>query len=397
MVNKIEKEAISIVNQELEAIKAKGIYKTERLISSAQGREIETIAADQSQKTFLNLCANNYLGLGGSQELIDFAKEGLDRYGFGLNSVRFICGTQTIHRELEQKVAEFVGCQDAVLYSSCFDANGGLFETLLNKEDVIISDKLNHASIIDGIRLCKAERKLYDNNDMEQLETLLQESETSRIRLIVTDGVFSMDGVIANLSKIVELAEKYNALVMVDDSHATGFVGKTGRGTAEHCDVFGKIDIITGTFGKALGGASGGFTACHSSIADLLRQRSRPYLFSNSLAPAIVWTEIKVLEMLNKGSELIAQVQANSKYLREKLTEAGIDIVPGEHPIIPVMIYDEVKAIAVAEKLYQEGIYVVGFCYPVVPLGKARIRVQVSAIHRREDLDRLVAALKKYL
>ncbi|MBT6842953.1 MAG: glycine C-acetyltransferase [Candidatus Melainabacteria bacterium] len=388
---------ISLFEQELEAIKAKGIYKTERLISSTQGREIQTIAADKKEATFLNLCANNYLGLGGSKQLVDFAKDGLDNYGFGLNSVRFICGTQTIHRELEQKVAEFVGCQDAVLYSSCFDANGGLFETLLNKEDVVISDKLNHASIIDGIRLCKAERKLYENNDMEQLEALLIESETSRIRLIVTDGVFSMDGVIANLSKIVELAEKYNALVMVDDSHATGFVGKSGRGTAEHCDVFGKIDIVTGTFGKALGGASGGFTACHSSIADLLRQRSRPYLFSNSLAPAIVWTEIKVLELLNKGSELIAQVQTNSKYLREKLTEAGIDIVPGEHAIVPVMIYDEVKAMAVAQKLYQEGIYVVGFCYPVVPLGKARIRVQVSAIHSTEDLDRLVAALKKYL
>lgn len=392
MSEKLSKESLALFQKQLDEFKANGTFKEERLIRSRQGREINT-----EKGQFINMCANNYLGIGGSQELVDFAKEGLDKYGFGLNSVRFICGTQDIHKELEAKIANFVGCEDAVLYSSCFDANGGLFETLLSKEDVIISDKLNHASIIDGIRLCKAERRLYENNDMAQLEEQLKETQDKRIRLIATDGVFSMDGVIADLAKVVELAEKYNALVMVDDSHASGFIGKTGRGTPEHCGVFGKIDIITGTFGKALGGASGGFTACRREIAELLRQKSRPYLFSNSLAPSIVWTELKVLEMLESKRDLIEKVQQNTKYFRDELTKAGIDIVPGEHPIVPVMIYDEAKAVEIADKLYQEGIYVIGFCYPVVPLSKARIRVQVSAAHTREDLDKAVAAFKKYL
>lgn len=389
-------QAIEIFRKELEQIKSQGTYKEERLISSRQNREITTTSP--SQGSFINMCANNYLGLGGSQQLIDWAKKGLDKYGFGLNSVRFICGTQDIHRELENKVANFVGCKDSILYSSCFDANGGLFETLLGKEDVIISDKLNHASIIDGIRLCKAERRLYENNDMAELEKHLQETQTNRIRLIATDGVFSMDGVIANLARIVELAEKYKALVMVDDSHASGFVGERGRGSPEHAGVFGKIDIITSTFGKALGGASGGFTASiHPEIIDLLRQRSRPYLFSNSLAPAITYTEIKVIEMLEQDSSAVAKIQDNTKYFREQLTAAGIDIIPGTHPIVPVMIYDEAKAIEIAAKLYQDGIYVIGFCYPVVPMGKARIRVQVSASHTKEDLDKAIAAFKRHL
>ncbi|MDD9898025.1 MAG: glycine C-acetyltransferase [Candidatus Melainabacteria bacterium] len=389
-------QAIEIFRQELEAIKAQGTYKEERLISSRQDREITTTAPSQGK--FINMCANNYLGLGGSQQLVGWAKEGLDKYGFGLNSVRFICGTQDIHRQLETKVANFVGCKEAILYSSCFDANAGLFETLLNKEDVIISDKLNHASIIDGIRLCKAERKLYDNNDMAGLEQHLKDSQDKRIRLIATDGVFSMDGVIAKLETIVELATKYNALVMVDDSHASGFVGERGRGTPEAAGVFGKIDIITSTFGKALGGASGGFTASiHPEIIDLLRQRSRPYLFSNSLAPAITYTELKVIEMLEQDSSAVEKIQANTKYFREQLTEAGIDIIPSTHPIVPVMIYDEAKAIEIAAKLYKDGIYVIGFCYPVVPLGKARIRVQVSAAHSKEDLDKAVAAFVRHL
>lgn len=389
------KTAYSIYENEVAKIKEQGIFKEERIINSKQGNHIRTELAPKHE--VINMCANNYLGLGGSETLIKYAQEGLDKYGFGLNSVRFICGTQNIHTELEQKVAKFVGCEDAVLYSSCFDANGGLFETILSKEDVIISDKLNHASIIDGIRLCKAERRLYENNNMEELEKHLQETQDKRIRLIATDGVFSMDGIIANLSKVVELAEKYDALVMVDDSHATGFVGKSGRGSHEHCGVFGKIDIITSTFGKALGGASGGFTACSKVIADLLRQKSRPYLFSNSLAPSIVYTEIKVLESLEAKSDLVEKIAENTTYFRNELNKAGIEIIEGSHPIVPIMIYDEKKAIEIADKLFQEGVYVIGFCYPVVPLGKARIRVQISASHNKPDLDKAINAFKKYL
>lgn len=395
------KKALKIYQEQLDSFKEQGIYKVERIISSRQGREIEAAEPSKAPKNVINMCANNYLGLGGTQDLVDWSKEGLEKYGFGLNSVRFICGTQDIHKELESKIAKFVGCEDAVLYAAAFDANAGLFETILTKEDAIISDKLNHASIIDGIRLCKAERRLYENNDMAELEKHLQETQDKRIRLIATDGVFSMDGVIANLAKIVELAEKYDALVMVDDCHSSGFVGETGRGTAEHCGVYGKIDIITGTFGKALGGASGGFTACRKEIADMLRQKSRPYLFSNTVAPSIVWAEIKVLDALEQGKSIgnssLAKLKENTKYFREELTKAGVDIIAGEHPIVPVMIYDEKKAVEVANKLYEEGIYVIGFCYPVVPMGKARIRVQVSAAHEKEDLDKAVAAFVKHL
>lgn len=392
---KTAKKAYSIYQEEIDRIKAQGIFKEERIISSKQGNHIQTNLG--KNQDVINMCANNYLGLGGSDLLIKFAQEGLDKYGFGLNSVRFICGTQNIHTELESKISKFVGCEDAVLYSSCFDANGGLFETILSKEDVVISDKLNHASIIDGIRLCKAERRLYENNNIEGLEKQLQETQDKRIRLIATDGVFSMDGTIAKLDKIVELSEKYDALLMVDDSHATGFVGKTGRGTAEHCNVFGKIDIITSTFGKALGGASGGFTACSKVIADLLRQKSRPYLFSNSLAPSIVYTELKVLEILESKSDLVSKINENTKYFRDELNKANIEIIDGTHPIVPVMIYDEKKAIEIANKMFDEGIYVIGFCYPVVPLGKARIRVQISASHNKQDLDKAINAFKKYL
>lgn len=395
MEEKLMKKSLKIFQDQLDEFKKQGVYKVERIITSKQGREIDTNIAD---KPVINMCANNYLGLGGSEQLVKWGQEGLEKYGFGLNSVRFICGTQDIHKELEEKVAKFVGCEDAVLYSSCFDANGGLFETILTKEDVIISDKLNHASIIDGIRLCKAERKLYENNDMQELEEHLKATQDKRIRLIATDGVFSMDGVIANLAKVVELAEKYDALVMVDDSHATGFVGETGRGTPEHCGVFGKIDIITSTFGKALGGASGGFTACRKEIADMLRQRSRPYLFSNSLAPSIVWTEIQVIDMLEKGEGgALAKLQENTKYFRDEMTKAGIDIVPGTHAIVPVMTYDEKKAVEIANKMFDEGIYVIGFCYPVVPMSKARIRVQISAAHEKADLDRAIAAFKQFV
>ncbi len=412
------KKALKIFQDQLDGFKDQGIYKVERVITSRQGREIEASdpkKKDSGSQKLINFCANNYLGLGGAEQLVRWSKEGLDSHGFGLNSVRFICGTQDIHKELERAISNFVGCEDAVLYAAAFDANAGLFETILNNEDVIISDKLNHASIIDGIRLCKAERKLYENNNMEELEEHLKASQDKRIRLIATDGVFSMDGVIANLKKITELAEKYDALVMIDDCHSTGFVGETGRGTAEYAGVFGKVDIITGTFGKALGGASGGFTACRKEIADMLRQKSRPYLFSNTVAPSIVYTELKVLEALERGIAITDPIVAaetgsadkaesplktlkeNTKYFREELTKAGIDIIAGEHPIVPVMVYDEKKAVALADKLYDEGIYVIGFCYPVVPLGKARIRVQVSAAHTKADLDKAVAAFKKHL
>lgn len=388
-----EKSATKFFQEQLDSFKANGTYKEEREILSRQGREVET-----SSGKLVNMCANNYLGLGGRDELVKWAQEGLEKYGFGLNSVRFICGTQDIHGELEQKIAKYVGCEDSILYPSCFDANGGLFEVLLSKDDVVISDKLNHASIIDGIRLCKAERRLYENNNMEELEKHLQESQDKRIRLISTDGVFSMDGVIANLKKIVELAKKYDALVMIDDCHASGFIGETGRGTPEYCDVFGEIDIVTGTFGKALGGASGGFTAASKEIVDLLRQKSRPYLFSNSVAPSIVYTELKVLEMLEqKDNKQLAKLKENTQYFRDEATKAGLDIIPGTHPIVPVMVYDEKKAVEVATKMLDDGIYVVGFCYPVVPMGKARIRVQISADHEKADIDKAIAAFKKYL
>jgi len=384
-------EAINIFKNAVNELHGKGSYKTERIITTRQGRLIKTADGREA----INFCANNYLGLGGSDFMVEEAKKGLEKYGFGLNSVRFICGTQDIHRELEKKIASFTGTEDAVLYSSAFDANGGLFETLLSDQDVIISDELNHASIIDGIRLCKASRKIFRHNDMNSLEDALKESGSYRIRLIAMDGVFSMDGDIAGLNYVVCLAEKYNALVMIDDSHAVGVIGARGRGTAEAKNVFGKIDIITGTFGKALGGASGGFTACRKEIAELLRNKSRPYLFSNSLAPCIVYSEIKALEKLEHDTGLLGRLNENTGYFRSKITQCGFEVCPGTHPIVPVMIYHEKKALQTANALLEHGIYVIGFCYPVVPQGKARIRVQISAVHTRQDLDDCLQAFKK--
>ena len=376
---------------ELKAIDEAGLYKRERIIASPQGVEI-TLA---DGRKVLNFCANNYLGLSSDTEVINAAKETLDKRGFGMSSVRFICGTQDIHRELEQKIAEFLGTDDAILYAAAFDANGGVFEPLFGPEDAIISDALNHASIIDGIRLCKAKRFIYKHSDMNDLEEKLKQAQDARFRVIATDGVFSMDGDIALLDKIVELAEKYDALVMVDDSHATGFVGKTGRGTHEYRNVMGKIDIITGTLGKALGGAMGGFVAAHKEIIDMLRQRSRPYLFSNSLAPMIVGGTLQVLEKLSQTTELRDKLEENTKYFREKMTEAGFDIKPGEHPIVPIMLYDGALSQKFADRLLEEGIYVIGFFYPVVPKGQARIRVQLSAAHNKEHLDKAIEAFVK--
>ena len=374
---------------ELEQVKADGLYKQERVITSAQQAEIEV-----GGREVLNFCANNYLGLANHPALIEAAKHGLDQHGFGMASVRFICGTQDLHHELERKMSAFLGTEDTILYSSCFDANGGLFETLLGAEDAIISDALNHASIIDGVRLSKAKRYRYANNDMAALEQQLQQAtaDGARFKLIATDGVFSMDGVIADLKTICDLADKYDALVMVDDSHAVGFIGENGRGTHEYCQVMDRVDIITGTLGKALGGASGGYTSGKKEVIDWLRQRSRPYLFSNSLAPAIVSASIKVLELLEQGGSLRQRLQENSHYFRERMSSAGFTLAGADHAIIPVMLGDAKLAAEMASRMLQEGIYVVGFSYPVVPKGQARIRTQMSAAHTREQLDRAIDA-----
>ena len=379
------------LQNELNAIEEAGLYKRERIILNPQGAGIKV----SSGQEVLNFCANNYLGLSSHPAVVKAAHETLDSHGFGMSSVRFICGTQDIHKELERKLSEFLGTEDTILYAAAFDANGGVFEPLFGAEDAIISDSLNHASIIDGVRLCKAVRYRYNNNDMADLEARLIESQAQRFRIIVTDGVFSMDGYIAQLDKIVELAEKYNALIMVDDCHSSGFLGKTGRGTAEHCGVFGKIDIITGTLGKALGGAMGGFTSGKKEIIDLLRQRSRPYLFSNSLAPSIVGASIAVLDLLSSSTHLRDKLMDNAAYFRSKMKEAGFDIKDGVHPICPVMLYDARLSQVFAEKLLAEGIYVIGFYYPVVPKDQARIRVQISAGHEREHLDKAIAAFIK--
>ncbi len=383
--------ANAIYADTLAAIRDEGLYKEERVIASKQGADI-VVTADGSVQEVINFCANNYLGLANHPDLIAAAQEGLAKYGFGLSSVRFICGTQTIHKELEKRLAGFHGKDDAILYAACFDANAGLFETLLGPEDAIISDALNHASIIDGVRLCKAKRFRFAHADMADLERCLQESQDARIRCITTDGVFSMDGDVAKLDEICTLAEKHNAIVHVDECHATGFFGPTGRGAAEYCGVLGKVDIITSTLGKALGGASGGFTVASQEIVDLLRQRSRPYLFSNSVPPAIVYTSLKVLDMLDSTAELRERLHENTRYFREQMTVAGFDISLGEHPIVPIMLYDAKLAQNVARDLLAEGIYVIGFSFPVVPKGEARIRVQVSAAHTRKHLDRAVAA-----
>lgn len=379
------------LNQELDVLKNSGLYKNERIIMSPQDAQIKVNGGD----TVINLCANNYLGLSDNPSLIKSAKEALDHYGYGMSSVRFICGTQTIHKKLEEKISEFLGTEDTILYSSCFDANGGLFETLLSEEDAVISDALNHASIIDGIRLCKAKRLRYNNNDMQDLEARLQESKDARYRLIATDGVFSMDGIIANLPAICELANKYNALVMVDDSHAVGFMGEKGRGTPEYHNVMDKIDIITGTLGKALGGASGGYTSGRKEVIEWLRQRSRPYLFSNSLAPVITAVSIHVLDMLERSSSLRKQLISNSTYFRKGMENLGFNLIPGDHPIIPVMIGDAKLSSMMAERLLQEGIYVISFSYPVVPKGLARIRTQMSAAHTRDQLDKALSSFSK--
>jgi len=376
-------------------LKEQGLYKAERTITSPQGAEITIAGGGGSGRKVLNFCANNYLGLCNDPAVIKAAKDTMDCWGYGLSSVRFICGTQKIHKELEQETAEFLGCEDAILYAACFDANGGLFEPLLNENDAIISDELNHASIIDGVRLCKAERYRYGHSDMADLKRRLEDVKKNRYRLICTDGVFSMDGDIAKLPEIVELAKRYDALVMVDDSHATGYIGDTGRGTAEFHGVLGKIDIITTTFGKALGGASGGCTAGRAEIIEMLRQRSRPYLFSNTLPPAVTGATREALRICKNSRDLIENVKENARYFRRKMEEAGFDIVPGNTAIVPVMLYDEKKAVAMADRLLDEGIYVIGFTYPVVPKGKARIRVQLSAAHTREDIETAVAAFMK--
>jgi glycine C-acetyltransferase len=378
------------LQEELKGIEEAGLFKRERIITSPQAAEI-TVAGGQQ---VLNFCANNYLGLSSHPRVIEAAKAAIDSHGFGMSSVRFICGTQDIHKELERKISEFLGTEDTILYAAAFDANGGVFEPLLGPEDAIISDALNHASIIDGVRLCKAMRYRYEHNNMADLEKQLQDAVAAgaKQKIIVTDGAFSMDGTIAQLDKIVELAEKYEALVMSDECHSTGFIGKTGRGVHEHCGVMGKMDIITGTLGKALGGASGGFTSGRKEIIELLRQRSRPYLFSNTLAPSITGASIAVFDLLSETTALRDKLEENTKYFRAKMTEAGFDIKPGEHPIVPIMLYDAVLSQKMAEKVLEKGIYVIGFYYPVVPKGQARIRVQISAGHERHHLDQAIAA-----
>jgi glycine C-acetyltransferase len=368
---------------QLQEIRGAGLYKNERVLATPQNAHIRVKAGAE----VLNFCANNYLGLSDHPEIVAAARQALDDWGFGLSSVRFICGTQSIHKELEAKLSEFLGTEDTILYGSCFDANGGLFETLLGAEDAIISDELNHASIIDGVRLCKAQRHRYRNNDMADLEAKLREAQNTRVRMIATDGVFSMDGYIANLTAICDLAEKYGALVMVDDSHAVGFTGARGRGTHELCGVMGRVDIITGTLGKALGGASGGYTSGRREIVELLRQRSRPYLFSNSLAPSITGASLKALELLGRDTVLRDRLEENTKYFREAMGRSGFQILPGTHPIVPIMLGDAALAGRVAEAMLAKGVYVIAFSYPVVPQGKARIRTQISAAHSRADLD----------
>lgn len=377
--------------KELQEIKDAGLYKSERIISSPQAADIRL----SDGKEVVNFCANNYLGLSSHPKVIEAAKKAIDTHGYGMSSVRFICGTQDIHIELEEKIAKFLGTESTILYAAAFDANGGVFEPLLNDQDAIISDSLNHASIIDGVRLCKADRHRYAHNDMNELEEILKKTQDKRHRMIVTDGAFSMDGTIAQLDKICDLADKYNALVMVDECHASGFLGKTGRGTHEHCNVMGRVDIITGTLGKALGGASGGFTSGRKEIIDMLRQRSRPYLFSNTLAPSIVGASIAVLDMLSETTELRDKLENNTTYFRTKMTEAGFDIKPGTHPIVPIMLYDAKLSQNFAEKLLAEGIYVIGFYFPVVPKGQARIRVQLSAGHDQSHLDKAITAFIK--
>lgn len=381
---------LPFLEQELDSLKEQGLFKAERVITSPQQAAIHVGELD-----VINFCANNYLGLADDQGLIEAGKAALDKYGYGMASVRFICGTQTVHKDLEDKISDFLQMEDTILYSSCFDANAGLFETILGPDDAIISDSLNHASIIDGVRLCKAKRFRYKNNDMKDLEDKLIEAKEARFRLIATDGVFSMDGIIANLPAICELAEKYDALVMVDDSHAVGFMGEGGRGTPEYCGVMDKVDIITGTLGKALGGASGGYTSAKKPIVDWLRQRSRPYLFSNTLTPMIAATSIAVLDRLSQESALRDKLKANSNYFREKMSALGFDLVPGDHAIIPVMLGDAKLASTMADKLLDEGIYVIGFSYPVVPKGQARIRTQMSAAHDTADIDKAVMAFEK--
>ncbi|WP_253930513.1 glycine C-acetyltransferase [Lewinella sp. W8] len=388
-----KQEMYADLQTELDQLRAEGLYKEERIITSPQAAEIVT----QQNPSVLNFCANNYLGLSSHPDVVAAGKEAIDGHGFGLSSVRFICGTQDIHKELEARIAKFVGTEDAILYAAAFDANGGLFEPLLGPEDAIVSDQLNHASIIDGIRLCKAKRYRYLSNDMDDLRAKLSDARAAGARRIIvaTDGVFSMDGVIAQVDKIVAIAKEFGALVMVDDCHATGFTGKTGRGSAEHCGVFGEVDIITGTFGKALGGASGGFTAAKKEVVDMLRQKSRPYLFSNTLAPSIVGASIKVLDVLSHSTELRDKLESNTQRFREGMTAAGFDIIPGVHPIVPVMLYDAALSQKFADALLEEGIYVIGFFYPVVPKGKARIRVQISAGHEPEHIDKAIAAFTK--
>lgn len=384
----MSKRMLSYITEQIQEIKDQGLYKSERIITTPQKSMIKT----NSGIEVLNLCANNYLGLSNHPEIIQAAENAYKKWGFGLSSVRFICGTQQVHKDLEAKVSDFLQTEDTILYSSCFDANGGLFETILSAEDAVISDQLNHASIIDGIRLCKAQRYRYQNNDMADLEEKLKESQSCRFRLIATDGVFSMDGTSADLQTICDLADKYDALVMVDESHATGVLGETGRGTLEHCGVMGRVDIVTGTFGKALGGASGGFTTGRKEIIEMLRQRSRPYLFSNSMAPSVAAASIKALELLSSSKELVTKLHENSSYFKRKLTENGFAINEETHAIIPIMIGDAELAQRMAARMLEKGVYVIGFSYPVVPKGKARIRTQISAGHSKEDLDLAIRA-----
>jgi glycine C-acetyltransferase len=378
------------LDRETRALDSAGLLKRERVIGSAQGPIVEL--ADGRE--MINLCANNYLGLANHPEVLDAAREALSRYGYGVASVRFICGTQSVHRELEERLSAFLGMEDTILYSSCFDANGGLFETLLDEQDAVISDSLNHASIIDGIRLCKARRLRYANNDMNELEQALKDAASARVRMIATDGVFSMDGCIARLREICELAERYGALVMVDDSHATGFMGSRGRGTHEFCAVMDRIDVMTGTFGKALGGASGGYVSARKEIVGWLRQRSRPYLFSNSLAPPVAAGTLKVLDLLEHSTELRGRLHANARYFRDAMQRLGFNLLPGEHPIVPVMLGEAPLAAGLADRLQRDGVYVVAFSYPVVPHGKARIRTQLSAAHSTSQLDRVIQAFE---
>lgn len=385
------KKALNYFKEAVEQSRGDGTYKEERIITTPQRSRINTTKTEN----VINMCANNYLGLSDNQEIIDAAKAAYDTWGYGLSSVRFICGTQGIHKELEAKISSFLGMDDTILYSSCFDANGGLFETLLTEEDAVISDALNHASIIDGVRLCKAKRFRYSNNNMEELEQCLIDSQDARIRLIATDGVFSMDGIVADLRSICDLADKYDALVMVDDSHAVGFMGKFGKGTPEHCGVMGRVDILTGTLGKALGGASGGYTSARQEIVDLLRQKSRPYLFSNTVAPAIAGGAIRTFEILERSTEYRDRVHENTRYFREKIKAVGFDIIESDHPIVAIMLYDAKTAVEFAARMLEQGVYVIGFCYPVVPQGKARIRTQISAAHTKEDLDFAVECFKR--